>query len=358
MRGLASKITKSVALTGLLMMAATASAEINPFKKTKNYIFDDSIKWYEKKGTAMKSGSVPDGSDINYYHLNVSKSRLLLRLSKNDPSGDLQNTRILDALAITDVSVDGSRLPVFDWCLSNQQSPGRKLKQNAVVVNDTCVNAGGGGDFIIQLDERTHHTIMNASEMEFVIEPYGRAVRLVFDLSGFAPIMGELLKPPAPVAPAPAPAPVKTPEKPRVIAKPVPKPSAPVAPVVKPKPKPKPKPVKMCTAQPPADLQADIKAVVYPCENVARKAAAESQIKSAVEAKRQEQAKAAAMARQEEMAKQKEVKDSKRAEEWDRKQDAMWISRCQRHWKKGRSPCYCEKYLDQAPAGVKNTCGS
>lgn len=62
-------------------------------------------------------------------------------------------------------------------------------------------------------------------------------------------------------------------------------------------------------------------------------------------------------AKQEELARQKAIETNKRAQEWEAQQDAIWIKRCQRHWKKGTSPCYCEKYLDQAPVGVSNTCG-
>ena len=51
------------------------------------------------------------------------------------------------------------------------------------------------------------------------------------------------------------------------------------------------------------------------------------------------------------------VEKSKLEKEWEAKQEAMWVSRCQKHWVKGESPCYCEKYLDKAPPGVKNTCG-
>ncbi len=342
MQGLARKFFSTAITASLLFYAVNSSAEINPFKKSKNYKFGTDVPWYKKSDSAMKSGSVKDGADIHYYHFNVDKSRILLRLSKNDPSGDLENTRYLDALAITDVSIDGARMARFDWCLDNQQRPGRKLKQNALVANDTCQNAGGGGDFIIKLDQATLDNLLNASQVEFVVEPYGRPVRLTYDMAGFSSVMKDVLRPAAK-------------PKPRPVAKPVK-----AEPAAKPKPRPvaKPKPVKMCKASAPANMQSVVKPVLYPCDDKAKKQAAEANVNRAVEAHKQQLAEQKRREKEQAMLKQKAVEDSKREKEWDKKQDSMWISRCQRHWKKGRSPCYCEKYLDQAPPGVTSNCGN
>ena len=336
-------LTKNVLITGLMSLfllgANVSYASVNPFKKSKNYTFDNSIPWYENAGSAMKSGSVRDGNATNYYHLNIRNSRLLLRLGKNDPSGELENTRILESLAITDVLVDGSRLPLFDWCLRNQQVLTRKLKQNSVVANDACINAGGGGDFIINLNDRSRRLLKNAQMLEFVIEPYGRPVKLAYSMGGYATIMAKINKP----KPKPKP----------VVKKAVPKK------IVKARPKPKPKPVRNCYAKPPADFKASIKAVIYPCDDAEKKSAAENKVSAAVDSVKQK--KAAEKARLEVMKKQKIVKkapaeDNQREEVWDKQQSQLWISRCKRHWKKGKSPCFCEKYLDQAPVGVTNTC--
>lgn len=347
MCGLTRKIIGSGVAAVFMLFSANSVAEINPFKKSKNYSFGSNISWYEKSTTAMKSGSVRDGSDTNYYHLNISKSRMLLRLSKNDPSGELKNTRLLEALAISDVLIDGARLPVFDWCLRNQQEPGRKLKQNAVVANDTCVNAGSGGDFSITLDDKTRSSLMRAKKLEFVVEPYGRPVRLTYSMQGFAPIMAEITRPVPPPAPV-----VKA--KPAV-AKPVPPKPAVVA---RPAPKPKPKPVKMCFARAAPEFQSVVKQVAYPCEDAAKKSSAEAKISNLMAAEKQKRAAQKAAELDKQMTVKKAKQTDKRKAEWDKKQDALWLSRCQRHWEKGRSPCYCEKYMDQAPPGVNNTCGS
>ena len=325
----------------LLMLSSVGNAGINPFKKSKNYTFSSNVSWYEHNNAAIKSGSARDGGDTNYYHLNIDKHRLLLRLGKNDPSGELENTRPLDSMAISDVSVDGRQLPLFAWCLENQQNPAKKLKQDAVVANDVCINAGGGGDFIINLDDETRGLLKQASKLEMTIEPYGRPVKLIYTMAGYAPIMAKINKPVViPVVKKPV---VKAPPKPLV--------------VVKPKPKPKPKAVKMCYARPPIDFKSAVPAMAYPCKDELKKTSAETKISVRVEYETKKMAAELKAARDEKLVRQKSVADNKREVEWDSKQNELWISRCERHWAKNRSPCYCEKYLERAPAGVNNTCG-
>ena len=265
----------------------------------------------------------------------------MLRLGKNDPSGELENTRPLDSLAISKISIDGRQLPIFAWCLENQQNPGKKLKQNAVVANDVCINSGGGGDFIINLDDDTRRILKNASKLEMTIEPYGRPVKLIYTMSGYAPIMAKINKP------------VVVPVVKKPVVKAAPKPVV----VVKPKPKPKPKPVKMCYARPPVDFKSAVPAMAYPCKDALKKSNAETKISARVEHEKKKMAAELKAANDEKLAREKSVEDNQREVEWDAKQNELWISRCKRHWAKNRSPCYCEKYLEQAPAGVNNTCG-
>jgi len=325
----------------LLVMSFTGHAVVNPFKKSKNYTFSSNVSWYEHNSAAIKSGSARDGSDTNYYHLNIDKYRLMLRLGKNDPSGELENTRPLDSLTISDVSVDGRQLPIFSWCLENQQNPGKKLKQNAVVANDVCINSGGGGDFIINLDDETRNLLKSAKKLEFTIEPYGRPVKLIYTMSGYAPIMAKINKP------------VVVPVVKKPVVKAAPKPVV----VVKPKPKAKPKPVKMCYARPPVDFKSAVPAMTYPCKDELKKTNAETKISARVEHEKKKMAAELKAASDEKRAREKSVEDNNREIEWDAKQTKLWISRCERHWAKNRSPCYCEKYLERAPAGVNNTCG-
>ena len=351
MQAMAKKLLVS-SMIGLLWIVSGASlAANNPFKKSKTYTFGSSVPWYEHNDTAIKSGSVRDGSNMNYYHLNINKHRLLLRLGKNDPSGELENTRPLENLAISDVKVDGRRLPLFDWCLQNQQNEGKKLKQNAVVANDVCINAGGGGDFIINLDDRSRAILKASKTVEFSVEPFGRVVKLNYSMAGYAPIMAKINKPvPPPVIKKPKPRP-----KPVVVkAKPKPKPK-PV--VVKAKPRPKPKPAKVCYARAPEEFKSAVQAVKFTCGNKASKSRAEHKIAESVVTEKKKRNAERLAAENEKLVRELSTEDGKREAVWEKQQAKLWIKRCERHWAKKTSPCYCEKYLAQAPPGVKNTCG-
>ena len=338
MDGLTSKFIISSLLSLLIAVPSVTNAAINPFKKSKNYVFGTEAPWYESRESITKSGSVRSGSDTNYYHLNVDKHRLLLRLGKNDPSGELVNTRRLDALAIAEVKVDGRRLPVFDWCLNNQHNVTKKLKQNTVVANDVCINADGGGDFVINLDDPTKRLLKTAKTLTFVVEPYGRPIMLSYNMSGFSELMTKLDKP--------APAPVVK----------VSKPVVPVA-VVEVKPKPKPKPVKMCYAKAPAGFESAVTAIAYPCNNTTKKSNAKTKINARVEQEKKKMAMELEAAKREELARQKALENDKREVQWALQQAEMWVKRCQKHWAKGKSPCYCEKYIDRAPEGIVSSCG-
>ena len=326
-----------ITIIGLICFSLSAHAGMNPFKKTKNYKFENNVSWYSKEDAAVKSGSAKEGTDTLYYHLNITKDRLRLRLGKNDPSGELENTRNLDKLAIVDVLVDGRRFSLFDWCLSNQEQPGKKLKLGAVVINDACVNAGGG-DFTMTLDKVGRDLLKTAHKIEFIVAPYNRPVKLAYTMTGFAAIMSEIDKP--------VPPPVVKKAPPKIVAKPKPK--------ARPKPK---KVVKICLAKAPADFSSAVKSAAYPCGNKAKKAAAEKKVAVMVEKEKQKMVAELERVRQEEEALKKASINNKREIEWAKKQTEMWVKRCSKHWSKGVSPCFCEKYIDQAPPDVTNTCG-
>ena len=337
------RITAFLTTFILMFCSLTVQAGVNPFKKTRDLVFGSDYNWYFSDGMAIKSGSEQDGDYINYYHVKISSNSMLLRLGRNDPGGDLENTRPLEGLEINNVLVDGHPLPVFQWCIHNQESLIDLIKADSLVMNDTCVYAGNG-DFTINLDDDTRRQLNNARQLEFVITPFGRTLRLVFTMDGFSDVMAQVMAPP-PEAQKPEPV--------AVVAAPKPEPK----PVAKPKPKPKPKPVvKTCYARAPAEFK-DINPIAYPCPDKARKSAAQEQITEAVKA---EQARIEAerkRAEEEVAAKQEAQVDKQRQVEWQKKQTELWVSRCQVHWKKGTSPCFCQKYLDHAPAGVQDTCG-
>lgn len=334
-----------------LLLTGHAQAGINPFTKAKVYNFGDKFPWYYKDGSVTKSGSRKQGGDTLYYHLNITENRLRLRFSKDDPSGELEHTRDVPGLEIHGVEVDGQTMPRFEWCIANQETISRILKPRAVVVNDTCSN-NGDGDFVILLDGPSLNQIRHAREISFIVAPYGRPIRLNFTMDGFRSAMSELelAQRKARMAEAPPkPAPVK--------AKPRPAPEKKVVAKPKPKPKPKPAPVKECVANPPEEFRSQIKAETYPCKNNRKKLAAYERINSQVDALRKKRAEEEEKKKELAAVRKEEKVITAREKEWKEQQKDMWVKRCMVHWKKGRSPCFCQKYLNEAPPGVVDTCG-
>jgi len=320
---------------GLLSASMSVQAE-NPFKKTIDFDFPDNVSWVLKKDTAVKTGRVKEGSDELFFHLSINNKQLKLRFSKNDPSGMVINSRSLSSLVIEDVLVNGERLPIFQWCLNNQQADSGKFKQDTPVERNACINAEG--DFIINLDDRSRQILKSAKTLELVTEPYRRTEILNFGMAGYAAIAKKL---DAPVIPAKA-APVIAVEKP----------------VITPKAEVK-KVVKICQATAPAEYTT-IQSVAYPCADAAKKAAAEAKINQKVDAEKKKAELAAAEARKKQVQEKEKTGDAaakaKAEEEWAKRQTAIWIKRCQKHWANMVSPCYCKSYLEHAPKGVKDTC--
>ena len=180
-----------IAFTAALICSISAQAGVNPFKKTRNHEFGDEIVWRLKAKAAVKSGRVQQGADTQYYHLNITGHRLRLRLGENDPSGDISNTRDLSKLTIVDVLLDGNRLAQFQYCLDNQQQISKKLKLGASVPNRVCVNAGG--DFNIRLNPVSMRELKQTRRLTFIIEPYGRLVKLDYSMAGFVGIMQSMV---------------------------------------------------------------------------------------------------------------------------------------------------------------------
>lgn len=325
------------------VFAQTSYASNNPFKKDKAYHFGNDVAWYKKADTAVKSGQQRSRNDVLFFHLTIGEKQLRLRLSKNDAAGDLLNSRNLQSLTVKDIQLDGRRLPVFQWCLDNQERPSRYLKQYAVVPSDTCINADG--DVIIQLDKSTHNLLKQARQLKFVLEPFSREEVVSFDMQGYEAIMAQI-KPPVAVKRI-----IKTPvaKKPVKVVKPrVKKVAAVVAPVKKPK---------ICHAKAPAEFKRQVKALSYPCDNKAKKAKAIEMVAAKVALEKEKIAKLEAEKKMRLDAKRiVDEEDNRRAEEWAIKQKARWVARCQKHWAKGKSPCFCRKYISEAPAGVTDTC--
>lgn len=321
-------------MTVVFIVAFTGSfssfAGKDPFKKDKDFEFLDDVSWKQKGSAALKSGTSVDGFDTMYYHLKVDSNMMRLRLGANDSSGEKANTRDIDSLVVTDVRVDGQRLRRFDWCLNNQAGSSDKLDRNSGVKGAVCVDAGS--DLIIKLDDEAKQQLKNARQVEFIVEPFGRVMKIKYGMSGFASIMNKFDKPkPAPVVRA---QPVKQPVKKQ----------------------PAKKVAQTCYAKPPADY-ASIQAIAYPCDNLAKKNSAIKTVNAAVAREKQSRQAVAAERERQQKAKLAQEENKRKAEElWERQQAKMWIDRCQVHWDKGVSPCRCQKVFKYAPAGVADTC--
>ncbi|MFW2372354.1 MAG: hypothetical protein ACN4GM_04480 [Gammaproteobacteria bacterium] len=311
----------------------TVSAGKDPFKKNKDYKFLGDTSWYKKGSSVLKAGRVKESGDTFYYHLSVNSKHMRLHLGKNDPSGELKDTRQLDYMSITEVAVDGKTLARFKWCLNNQDGASNSLKKHAKVAGGTCVNAGD--DFYIKMDDKTLKQLMSAKTISFAIEPFGDSVKLTYGMNGFAGLMKELKKPVVAKKPN-KPIKVNKPKKPR--------------PVVKTEP--------TCYAQPPAQFKSSVKNIAYPCGNAGKKSAATKSVNQMVDKQRKQQQAALDRKRvQDNMPKHTEI-TSEEELEFEKKQAERWITRCQIHWGKGVSPCYCKKYMKFAPAGVQDDCAN
>jgi len=309
------------AAVALTATSLSVSAGKDPFKKNKDYKFLDDSRWYKKGSNVVKAGSTKESGDTFYYHLSVNSKQMRLHLGKNDPSGELKDTRQLDYMSIIEVAVDGKTLARFKWCLNNQDGASNSLKKHAKVAGSTCVNAGD--DFVIKLDGKTLKQLMSAKTVSFELEPFGDTVNLTYGMKGFAGLMKQVKKP--------------------VVAKKANK------------PKPVAKPARTCYAKPPAEFKSSVKSMAYPCDNSGKKSAATKSVNQMVEKQRQKQAAVARQRAQANMPKHTEI-TSEEELEFERKQAERWITRCQIHWGKGVSPCYCKKYMKFAPAGVQDDC--
>ena len=321
-------------LMGILGMTSIVHAA-NPFKKSIDYTFLDKVSWSLKRDTAVKTGEVKEGSDALFFHLSINSKQLKLRFSKNDPAGQVINSRSVNSLVIKDVLVNGEKLPLFQWCLNNQKADSNKFKQGTPVIRSTCINEDG--DFTINLDDKSKQLLKKAHILEFVTEPFRREETLKFGMAGYVAIMKKLHKPAPVISIKSAP---KAVVKPKVVAKKV---------------------VKTCYVKPPVEYKT-IKVVAYPCQDLARKKVAETRMNQQVLAQKQKADALAAEAKKKQKQKQKQVikidaaAEAKAEEEWQKRQNAIWIKRCEKHWLKRVSPCYCKAYIAHAPKGVKDTC--
>lgn len=321
----------------------------NPFAKNEILEIGGNVQWQidKKSGKAEKTSAEHKGV---YYHLGFDNKQITLFVS-NDAAG--KSPKKFTQFEILDVQIDGKQSSMFKWCLSNQQRHSRFLQQGLNVKSNVCVIDGAAGKFIMRLNKDTLSSLQKSSRLEITIEPYRTPLVVSFDTSDFNDMYVALnahTAVAAPVAVRAAPASIKTPV-----------------------------PIQTCKTSAPAKYK-NIKSIEYSCTDAAAKRAAEASIAKQVASENEKAKKLAA--EKEKQRKLAEAKKQKEAAEKLKKEKALaaeataiaasqaqqakigdeialkMIKVCEKYWSKGEHRCYCQKYIESAPAEIQanSTC--
>lgn len=316
---------------------AIARSSDNPFAKGASVDIGKNAAWVIKEKTATRSGS----DSGTFYHFFYDRKQLRLRITESAEDSEAAAKRY-DQFAVNDVLLDGKRLPVFQWCLNNQQRHKRFLQQGLQVKKDVCKNQGEVGTFSMRLNVATLDALSKGKKLTFALKPFRSPVEVNFDISDFSNVVAKLNAPATPVAKKPEPVPA-------VVSK------------------------KKCKASPPTGF-AEVKAVEYNCADAAARAKATTSISAVVSKERARRKQAAAeRKRLAAEAKKKELVAKKAAEKKLATERAAiaaiaaqrqvigneistkMIAICQKKWAKGEHRCYCEKYISHAPKEIQDS---
>lgn len=324
------RIHKLLLSFALLISCAQVNAKSsnNPFEKVTEVKFGADVAWSYEKNAATKSAADTNGSG-DFYHLKFDTKQLRLRIG-NDIADTDSNATSYEQLAIEDVLIDGKRLPLFQWCLSNQQKHSRFLQQGLSVKKGICRVRGANGAFTMMLNKSTLGSLEGGKELTFIIKPFRSKIELSYDIAGFSTVAAKLKQHSAPKrAAAKATAPVAAPAR--------------VA--------------KKCTEKPPAGFS-KIKPVEYNCASAKAKAKAKASIAAAVSKERDRKKQTAASRAEEEKQRQLEEQaiaaSQQKQKELTGEITKKMIGVCKKKWAEGEHRCYCEKYLEHAPPGIKS----
>ena len=344
-----------ICLAILLTGGQSIADSNNPFDKAILVTAGQDVHWRFGEQTATKSVK---GNDGTWYHLFYDGVRLRLRLAVS--SDDSQySARQYEDLAVLDVSVDGKRLDVFQWCLNNQAKHSRYLQQGLTVRKDVCQNLGEQGTFVMRLTKDTIAALENGTTIEYELKPYRTTVRVKFNIDDFDAVNAEFRRQQEAKLAA-----IREQEE-RAIAeaKAMAKAAAALAapPVAPPPAKPR------CKIEPPEGF-AEIEPAAYDCDNVAARINAQAGIDlrveelalqrkkqaEAAERKRRE-AEAARLAREEALRKEQAALAESAATQAELSSEITkkMIAVCEKNWADGVHRCYCQKYIEFAPASIK-----
>ena len=344
-----SRIYVSLLALCLISSNAFAVRSDNPFAKNESLDIGTDSAWSIDKTAKLATKSTDDGKG-SYYHLRFDNKQIELKITK-DAAGAV--AKEFSQLEIKDIEIDGEQSSLFRWCLKNQERHDRFLQQGLSVKKNICSIDGLSGEFVMRLNKETLDKLKNGNSLSIMLKPFRTPLVLNYDLSDFGDMYTAMN-----AKPVPAPAPVAA--------------AAPAAAQ-------KAAPVKKCFAEAPAKYNS-IKSVEYKCSDSAARASAEAKVARQVEqAKEKERQVAAEKERQRKLAEEKkkaELAELARQEELRAAEAAAiaaseakqaqiggeitekMVNMCRKYWEKGEHRCYCQKYIEHAPAEIQasSTC--
>lgn len=349
-----------------LVILVTSSQVIankhNPFKKEIVVTAGHDIAWQFGEHTATRSVQGVDGT---WYHLFYDGLRLRLRLTGSAEDSQYA-ARQFEDFAVYDVKIDGKRLNAFQWCLSNQDGHHRFLQQGLSVKKAICQNKGEQGAFVMRLTKDILAALNSGHVIEYELKPVRAKVRVKFSIDDFNTVISELSRQNAARRAAGSPEPVPLAVAPAAVA---------AAPASAPAPEKKPETRPKCKLDPPKGFP-EINSIEYECDNLVNMINAQAAIDLKVEQIYQRRNKSA-VETQEERKRLESARNRKQAEAARRAKEALkkeqealaasaevqeelstdiakkMISVCGKKWAAGEHRCYCEKYIEFAPAKIK-----
>lgn len=325
-----------------------AAIDNKPSSQAEQIYIGADIRWTVKHDSISKTA---EGQPGEYYRLSFDGKHLSLQVGVNNQF--TSNTKQYAQLIVEDLLVDGERLPIFQWCLNHQTKHDRYLQPGLDVQNKVCEIQGERGTFAVKLDRITSTRIESAQRLSFIIRPHRTSLRVNYDISDYKQAIA--IQQAQLVESAAAKVSVGTVSKPGREAV---QPDVKIAPVQ----------VKMCKAKASGEFSF-IGAVEYVCNDSADKKRAQQKMAFAIdkEKKRKQAAQLAARETQQKATQQRlKLEQEKQAE-----QEAIAKSRekhqqvlneltkkmvgvCNKMWALGKHRCYCERYIQYAPAGIES----
>ncbi len=316
--------------------SVSAKNNDNPFAKTESLNIGKDISWEIDNDTVVATKTTGDGKGA-FYHLKFDNRQLELMIS-SDAKG--LTPKKFNQLEIINVMIDGKDSLLFKWCLNNQQRHNRFLQQGLKVKKDICTVDGDAGRFVMRLNKNTLTSLQQGSRLLILLKPFRTSLELYYDLGDFKDMYVALNTKPA--------------DETNVVVEKIKSVNV---------------PKKKCLLDAPVKFK-NIKSVEYACDNAAEKKDAEQQLSKLVNEEMARQQKLAEQKKQKELAAKLKQEEQLKAEAAaiaasEAKQAAIsseitqkMLNVCEKYWNKGEHRCYCQKFIEYAPAEIQanSTC--